>query len=93
MVGGKLISAILMTLAASRSLAQQLRHGNGERLGTVHFALSCNGVAQKEFNRAVGLLHSFPFSRLERARSYLIAPARTSTALLSLLATIPEPPL
>jgi hypothetical protein len=32
-------------------------------LGTVHFATSCNGAAQKEFDRAVALLHSFQFSR------------------------------
>jgi hypothetical protein len=29
----------------------------------VHFATSCNAAAQKEFNRAVALLHSFQFSR------------------------------
>ena len=29
----------------------------------MHFATSCNEVAQKEFNRAVALLHSFQFSR------------------------------
>jgi hypothetical protein len=34
-----------------------------ENLGAVHFATSCNDVAQKEFNRAGALLHSFQFSR------------------------------
>jgi hypothetical protein len=29
----------------------------------VHFATSCNEVAQEDFNRAVALLHSFQFSR------------------------------
>src|SRR5213079_834729 len=37
-------------------------HQHGEILGTVHFATSCNEPAQKEFNRAVALLHSFQFS-------------------------------
>jgi hypothetical protein len=63
----KLLAAILLTLMASRSIAQEQndehQHGNGEKLGTVHFATSCNGVAQTEFNRAVALLHSFQFSR------------------------------
>src|ERR1700690_3421906 len=63
MVRGKLIAAILMTSVAARSLAQEHQHGNGEKLGTVTFATSCNEVAQKEFNRAVALLHSFQFSR------------------------------
>jgi hypothetical protein len=59
----KLIAAILLTLGASSSIAQEHQHGSGEKLGTVHFATSCNAAAQKEFNRAVALLHSFQFSR------------------------------
>jgi hypothetical protein len=66
MVRGKAIAAMLLTLLASSSGAQEHQHGNGEQLGTVHFATSCNEVAQKEFNRAVALLHSFQFSRAIR---------------------------
>ena len=33
-----------------------------EKLGTVHFATSCNTAAQPKFNRAVALLHSFGFA-------------------------------
>ena len=62
MVRVKLVAAILLTLASS-SRAQEHQHGNGEKLGAVHFATSCNEVAQKEFDRAVALLHSFQFSR------------------------------
>src|SRR5690242_13076053 len=32
-----------------------------ERLGTVHFATSCNPAAAPRFDRAVALLHSFEF--------------------------------
>jgi hypothetical protein len=63
MVRGKLIAAILLILVASSRQPQEHQHGNGEKLGTVHFATSCNEVAQTEFNRAVALLHSFQFSR------------------------------
>jgi hypothetical protein len=63
MVSIKLIAAILLTLGASSCLAQGHQHGSGEKLGTVHFSTSCNAAAQKEFNRAVALLHSFQFSR------------------------------
>jgi hypothetical protein len=59
----KLIAAILLILAASHSMAQEHQHGAGEKLGAVHFATSCNDVAQKDINRAVALLHSFEFSR------------------------------
>jgi hypothetical protein len=47
----------------SRSLAQEHQHGTCEKLGTVHFATSCNGAAQKDIGRAVARLHSFQFSR------------------------------
>jgi hypothetical protein len=59
----KLIAATLLVLAASRGLAQEHQNGAGERLGAVQFATSCNDVAQRDFNRAVALLHSFQFSR------------------------------
>jgi hypothetical protein len=57
------IAAMLLTLVAASSGAQEHLHANGEKLGTVHFATSCNEVAKKEFDRAVALLHSFQFSR------------------------------
>src|SRR6266849_3443568 len=63
MVRVKSIAAMLLTLVASRSLAQEHQHRSGEQLGVVHFATSCNAGAQKEFDRAVALLHSFQFSR------------------------------
>jgi hypothetical protein len=63
MAGMKLITAGLLTLAAAHGMTQEHPHGNREKLGAVHFATSCNEVAQMEFNRAVALLHSFQFSR------------------------------
>ena len=59
----KLIAAILLVSAAPRSMAQEHEHGAGEKLGSVSFATSCTPAVQKEFNRAVALLHSFQFSR------------------------------
>jgi hypothetical protein len=59
----KLVAAVLLTLFASRGMTQEYQHGTGEKLGTVHFATSCNEAVQKEFDRAVALLHSFQFSR------------------------------
>lgn len=59
----RLIVAILLALTASRSVAEEHRHGTGEKLGAVHFATSCVGSAQHDIDRAVALLHSFDFSR------------------------------
>jgi hypothetical protein len=62
MVRAGVMVGFLLTLAAS-CIAQEHQHGNSEKLGAVHFVTSCNDVAQKEFDRAVSLLHSFQFSR------------------------------
>jgi tetratricopeptide (TPR) repeat protein len=58
----QIIVACAVILAVA-SLAQEHEHGSAEKLGTVHFATSCNQQAQLEINRAVALLHSFQFSR------------------------------
>ena len=62
MIRASIIAGLLLSVAASGS-AQEHRHGNSEKLGTVHFATSCSDGAQQEFDRAVALLHSFQFSR------------------------------
>jgi hypothetical protein len=62
MVGARVLAGFLLTLAASCP-AQEHLHRDAEKLGTVHFLTSCNDGAQREFNRAVALLHSFQFSR------------------------------
>jgi hypothetical protein len=56
-------AAVLLMFIAAPGMAQEHHHGSGEKLGRVRFATSCNDVAQREFNRAVALLHSFQFSR------------------------------
>ena len=63
MQGTKIIAAAMLVVAATPGVTQQHEHGNVERLGEVHFATSCNDEAQRQFNRAVALLHSFQFSR------------------------------
>jgi tetratricopeptide (TPR) repeat protein len=60
MVRARVMAGFLLTASC---LAQGHPFGNGEKLGTVQFATSCNEAAQKEFNRAAALLHSFQFSR------------------------------
>ena len=62
MIRASIIAGLLLSVAASGS-AQEHRHGDSEKLGTVHFATSCSDAAQKEFDRAVALLHSFQFRR------------------------------
>jgi len=57
-------SALLVTLVPLGANAQGHEHGGAsEKLGTVHFATSCNAEAQPQFDRAVALLHSFEFPR------------------------------
>src|SRR5438132_733746 len=44
-----------------------------DRLGKVHFPVSCSAAAQKEFERAVAILHSFWYEESERAFGAAIA--------------------
>jgi hypothetical protein len=54
-----LVSGLLaIFLCAPATRAQE---NATEKLGTVHFPVSCSPAAQQEFNRAVALLHSFWF--------------------------------
>ena len=62
MVKERVIAVFLLTLVAS-CCAQEHEHGKSEKLGVVHMATSCDVAAQKQFDRAVALLHSFQFSR------------------------------
>ncbi len=59
----KPFAAALCCSPRPRAMTREHQHGVEEQLGEVHFATSCNEAAQKEFDRAVALLHSFQFSR------------------------------
>jgi hypothetical protein len=53
---------------------QEHQHANQpEKLGTVHFATSCNPAVQPQFDRAVALLHSFEFGASIRGFNDVIA--------------------
>jgi len=59
----RILGTCALILGSVSCFAQEHEHGPSEKLGTVHFSTSCNEGAQKEFDRAVALLHSFQFSR------------------------------
>src|SRR5438132_9957139 len=65
------LNATLLTVfclqAASAQEMQMHRHDAAEKLGQVNFNVSCNAVAQKQFNRATALLHSFWYDEAEKA--------------------------
>ena len=62
MLRARIFRACVLILSAGSSTAQEHRHAMAvEKLGTVRFATSCNSAAQKQFDRAVALLHSFQF--------------------------------
>jgi hypothetical protein len=58
----RLLSVASLLAAFSAASAQHHQHDTGEKLGTVHFAVSCKPAASGEFDRAVALLHSFEFA-------------------------------
>lgn len=54
---------------------------SAQRLGTVHFATSCNPAVQAEFDRGVALLHSFWFSAaIDRFEQVLAQDSRCAMA-------------
>ncbi len=55
------VSAAILAVA-SPVLSKEEHHeteGKSEQLGNVQFPVSCSAEAQKRFNHAVALLHSF----------------------------------
>ena len=58
---------LLWTSAVSAQDARQ--HDSSEKLGQVNFRVSCSADAQKQFNRATALLHSFGYAEAEKAFS------------------------
>jgi tetratricopeptide (TPR) repeat protein len=59
----RLFLAVAMACAVCSAAAQD------EKLGKVRFKTSCSAAAQKEFDRALALLHSFAFPETVRAFS------------------------
>lgn len=59
----KIIAVALLVTASTQGMAQEHEPESTEKLGEVHFATSCAREAQRGFNHAVALLHSFQFSR------------------------------
>lgn len=58
-----------LCVATGSAAARQHAHARdaAERLGTVHFATSCDPAVARRFDRAVALLHSFEFGASIRA--------------------------
>ncbi|HXV16105.1 MAG TPA: hypothetical protein VD758_04960, partial [Gemmatimonadaceae bacterium] len=53
---------MLVTAFASASAQEHTHPAATEKLGTVHFATSCNPAVSEDFDRAVAFLHSFEFA-------------------------------
>jgi hypothetical protein len=60
-----LVTAITAFLYASVAIA----HEQVEKLGQVHFPVSCSQEAQTQFDRAVALLHSFWYAEADKSFS------------------------
>jgi tetratricopeptide (TPR) repeat protein len=60
------LCALSIPLAARAHEEHVHEAPNPETLGTVHFPVSVDAAAQREFDRAVALLHSFEYEQAER---------------------------
>ena len=74
-----ILAALMLAFAAYPAAAQEGHEGHehdavpAEKLGTVHFEISCGAEAQRGFDRAVALLHSFQYEDAERSFAALAA--------------------
>jgi tetratricopeptide (TPR) repeat protein len=69
------VLAIVLLAGASGSWANEAhgpQSGEKEKLGEVNFPVSCNAAAQKEFNRAMALFHSFWFDPAKKSFSKVL---------------------
>ncbi len=57
MIGGLALCTIL--LATPRTIPAQQEAADREKVGKVHFPVSCRADAQQQFDRALAMLHSF----------------------------------
>ena len=72
----RVLSGVILLILAQSISAQDVdrhRHDASEKLGEVHFVVSCTPQAQKQFNRAVAWLHSFEYEEAEKAFSEIAA--------------------
>src|SRR5499425_2266437 len=65
----RILIALIVSLSfvASAWADNEPRTGSPEKLGRVHFKTSCSPEAQKEFERALAMLHSFFFPETVKA--------------------------
>jgi hypothetical protein len=56
-----------LTTGAALAQNEHADHAAGEKLGAVHFPISCSREAQRQFDRAVAMLHSFYYPETIKA--------------------------
>jgi len=61
------LSLILAVFWFAPTLTAQEKTGDPEKLGKVHFPVSCTPAVQQQFDRAVAMLHSFWVSPAAKA--------------------------
>ena len=63
----RIISFLFFVVISWIPLKAQEKTGEPEKLGKVHFPVSCTSTAQQQFDRAVAMLHSFWVSPAAKA--------------------------
>src|SRR2546428_13906025 len=62
-----LVASLTLVASVSADADPANRTGDPEKLGRVHFKTSCSPEAQKQFERALAMLHSFFFPETVKA--------------------------
>ena len=64
---GVLVCALIFSSLVSWCDEQHHHELSDREIGSVHFSTSCSKDIEKDFNRAVALLHSFQYEDTKRA--------------------------
>ncbi len=82
-----------LTTAALSTFATVSAHESGAALGSVHFKVSCNAEAQREFDLAMAYYHSFAWEQIRAPLDRALAadPACGMTHWLRALAALDNP--
>jgi tetratricopeptide (TPR) repeat protein len=61
------LACSLLLQGAAQAHDEHADHASGDHFGSVHFPMSCSAEAQRQFDRAVAMLHSFFYPETVKA--------------------------
>jgi tetratricopeptide (TPR) repeat protein len=71
--GSKLLVGLLMVVVLTNDVRGQMHHADGDTLGVVNFPITGKPSSQREFNRAMALLHHMTYPEARESFQRIVA--------------------